>query len=199
MGTNKVVRGPVSERVAANVKALRTERRLTLDDLAGRMRDLGRPLLKSGLSKIESGERRVDVDDFAALAIALETNVNRLLLSAHAEADDSIEITPELASTSRAAWGWACGEYVEFAGPWPWAKFAEHGSKPNLRRFQEETRPHDPPLYLTPEDYERLQPLRRQLDQIFFDMKEDGFSPEDFSAVLRMFSGREVTFTGKAD
>lgn len=135
-----------------------------------------------------------------ALAIALETNVNRLLLSAAAEPDDSIEITPDLASTSQAAWGWACGEYSELAGPWPWAKFAEHGGKPNeLRRFQEETRPHDPPLYLTPEDYERLQPLRHEFEGIFFGMKEKGYTPDDYRAVQRMLNTREVTFTGKSE
>lgn len=193
MGTKRD-RGPTAERVAANIKDVRLSRRvdgrqMTLDDVAARLRELGHPIIKTGLSKLESGERRVDVDDLVALAVALETNVNRLLLGADAKDDDVIELAPNLSSTSMAAWRWACGEYSIGAGKWPWAKFAEHGGNPSeLRRFQEEARPHDPPLYLAPEEWERLQPLRRAFDEIFFAMKERGFAPDDFKAVLRMFS-----------
>ena len=70
---------------AVNVRQVRGERRLTLDDVRDRLTELGRPILKTGLSKIETGERRVDVDDLLALALALETTPNRLLLDASAD------------------------------------------------------------------------------------------------------------------
>jgi hypothetical protein len=133
-----------------------------------------------------------------ALAVALETNVNRLLLGPDAD-DQPIGLTPELAPQQRAAWAWTCGDYVAGA-PWPWATFAPHGGRPaELRRFQEETRPHDPPLYLTPEDAERLWPWRDQLNRVYRSMIEEGLTAADFRAVLRMMLGREVTFTGEAD
>jgi transcriptional regulator with XRE-family HTH domain len=44
-----------------------------------RLAALGRPILPSGLSKIEQSTRRVDVDDLVALADALRTVPSRLL------------------------------------------------------------------------------------------------------------------------
>jgi hypothetical protein len=54
----------------------------------------GRPILPSGLSKIEQGQRAVDVDDLVALAIALQVNPNALLLPAGIpELTDNIAMT----------------------------------------------------------------------------------------------------------
>ncbi len=153
---------------------MRQEKRLTMDQLAERMRDLGHPILKSGISKIESGDRRVDVDDLVALAIALEVNPNRLLLVDHAEVDDELELTGELMVTSKSAWAWASGDLTDDAGPWPWAKFAEHGGRPmEAHRFQKATRPHDPPIYLTPEEWAVVEPLRQRVSRLWFDLSED--------------------------
>jgi transcriptional regulator with XRE-family HTH domain len=52
-----------------------------VQELSERLAALGRPILPSGLSKIEQGTRRVDVDDLVALADALETVPSRLLRS----------------------------------------------------------------------------------------------------------------------
>src|SRR3954454_23683106 len=54
---------------------------MSLTQLSEAMTDIaGRPILASGLGKIESGERRVDVDDLVALAVALDVSPVRLLL-----------------------------------------------------------------------------------------------------------------------
>lgn len=45
-----------------------------------RRRELGRPILPSGLSKIEQGDRRVDVDDLVALATRTGINGADLLV-----------------------------------------------------------------------------------------------------------------------
>lgn len=66
-------------RVAGNVRHLRGARELSLRDLSARLAELGRPILPSGLMKIERADRRIDVDDLAALAKALETVPIRLL------------------------------------------------------------------------------------------------------------------------
>lgn len=75
-------RGPVGRRVAENVRRLREERRLSLDELAAQLAELGRPIIPSSLSKLERGMRRVDVDDLEALGRALDVIPADLLLPA---------------------------------------------------------------------------------------------------------------------
>lgn len=61
------------------------------------------------LSKIELGNRGVDVDELVALALALETTPNRLILTADAS-QEPVALTPALAVTREHAWRWATGE-----------------------------------------------------------------------------------------
>lgn len=93
-------------RVAANVRALRDARRMTVRDLSARMTDLGRPLLPSGITKVEQGLRRVDVDELVALAVALGVSPSRLLLPADAGEED-VALTPTQTAPAWAAWQWA--------------------------------------------------------------------------------------------
>ena len=52
---------------------------MSLQELSDRLTQVGRPILPSGLSKIESGDRRVDVDDLVGIAAALGVMPDRLL------------------------------------------------------------------------------------------------------------------------
>jgi transcriptional regulator with XRE-family HTH domain len=104
----KIERGPVSENVALNVSLLRTKRGISQQDLSKRLGEVGRPMLPSALSKIESRERGVDVDDLVALAVALGVNPSRLLLPFAAWEED-VQITPEVSAPAWAAWQWADG------------------------------------------------------------------------------------------
>ena len=70
--------GPVGKQVAENVKTLRS--RIPVRELSARLESLGRPILPSGITKIEQGARRVDVDDLVALADALDASPLGLLL-----------------------------------------------------------------------------------------------------------------------
>lgn len=79
MGTHAVERGEASARVAQTVRSLRVAQRMTQKALANELGRLGRPLLTSGVSKIEAGERRVDVDDLVVLAQALGVTPGELL------------------------------------------------------------------------------------------------------------------------
>jgi transcriptional regulator with XRE-family HTH domain len=79
MGTRKVERGEVAEAVARNVRELRERRRWSQRKLAERLAAEGRPMQATGVSKIEAGDRRVDVDDLAALARVFETPPSRLM------------------------------------------------------------------------------------------------------------------------
>lgn len=79
MGTRKVEQGAVGKAVAHNIRQLRDNSQLSLQDLSDRLTFLGRPILPSGINKIEQGSRRVDVDDLVALAHALGTAPDVLL------------------------------------------------------------------------------------------------------------------------
>lgn len=105
--------GPMGDRVRMNVAELRKARGLTTYQLAKRLAVAGRPIPQSGVSRIESGARRVDVDDLAALAVALGVSPNALLLPP-ADVGRAVQLTPETAVTWAEAWRWARG-----VGPLP--------------------------------------------------------------------------------
>jgi len=142
MATNAVEQGPTAKRVAANVAALRRERRITLAQLSAVMTEVGRPILPSGLSKIEQGDRRVDVDDLVALALALDVSPNRLLLPG-AAGDDPMELSGEATASEEAVWRWATGET-----PLAWNPYQDPRVDIDLdrsRRWRVENRPYVPP------------------------------------------------------
>ncbi|MDZ5441759.1 helix-turn-helix transcriptional regulator [Micromonospora sp. 4G57] len=95
--------------VRANVRQLREQRRHTVRSLSALLGQLGRPILPSGITKIEDGTRRVDVGDLVALAIALGVNPNRLLLPAD-DSGEAIALTPAVSAIPRQAWPWARGQ-----------------------------------------------------------------------------------------
>lgn len=165
-----VEKGPTSARLANNVRELRKRRRLLQDDLAERMAELGRPILKSGLSKLEKGERRVDVDDLMALALALEVTPNRLLLTEEAD-DEEVELTEGYTTNRRQAWAWSCGEWAE-GSRFPFAYFS--GGRVPAFRFQTENRPHDPPRRLSAEEFGELRGWQKRLEEILFEMRDSG-------------------------
>ncbi|MER6198013.1 helix-turn-helix transcriptional regulator [Streptomyces sp. NPDC001586] len=71
--------GDVGVRLAAEVAAHRQRHGWDQAELAARVSDAGRPMSPSVLGKVEAGARRVDVDDLAALARALEVEPSELL------------------------------------------------------------------------------------------------------------------------
>jgi transcriptional regulator with XRE-family HTH domain len=99
-------------RVMANVEKLRRSNKLTYKELSGRLERLGRPIPVLGLSRLERGERRVDVDDLVALALALDTTPNRLLLPWLDAADvaDDGTLTLAVSRDPQELWAWATGE-----------------------------------------------------------------------------------------
>jgi 8-oxo-dGTP pyrophosphatase MutT (NUDIX family)/transcriptional regulator with XRE-family HTH domain len=101
------------------VEGIRERRRLSQDDLARLAGRLGRPMTRQIVSKTEAGDRRIDVDDLVALAIALDTTPNRLLLSADASNDESMELTSEVTVSTLDAWRWATGDEPLPAGTAP--------------------------------------------------------------------------------
>jgi transcriptional regulator with XRE-family HTH domain len=103
MGTRKVELGEVGHTVAAQVHQIRERRRLSLQALSQRLAQLGRPILPSGLSKLEAGTRRVDVDELVMLADALWTTPNVLLQASETDIEQKYEEAVDALTTIRAA------------------------------------------------------------------------------------------------
>lgn len=72
--------GPIGEAVAQNIEQLRESRNFSYAELSRRLTELGRPIAPLGLTRIRDGQRRVDVDDVVALALALDVSPSTLLL-----------------------------------------------------------------------------------------------------------------------
>lgn len=119
------------QHVQANVARLRKERGLTTYQLALKLKDAGRPIPQSGVSRIESGSRRVDVDDLTALAHVLGVNPNALLLPPTAEG--SVELTGVGTVDAGDVWEWAEGNHPLKTPP------NDDGTAHNL--FQADARP----------------------------------------------------------
>jgi transcriptional regulator with XRE-family HTH domain len=88
MGTRKVELGATGHAVAANSRRIRELRGMTLQDVSDRLTRYGRPIARSGLSKIEAAARRVDVDDLVALAEVLGAAPDDLLAAPDAAPKD---------------------------------------------------------------------------------------------------------------
>ncbi|MFS0912803.1 helix-turn-helix domain-containing protein [Microbacterium sp. 179-I 3D2 NHS] len=107
--------GPTGETVAANIARVRRGIGMSLQELESRLDMLGRRISFSGLSKIERGQKRVEVDDLMALAIALDVSPNALLLPIIEEPDRETAVTGAEGSLAL-FWQWATAEETPFSG-----------------------------------------------------------------------------------
>lgn len=71
--------------VVDNIKRLRAQRRWSLAELSDELAEAGRPILPTGLQRLEHGKRRVDVDDLMAFAVAFKVAPETLLVGASCE------------------------------------------------------------------------------------------------------------------
>lgn len=94
--------GPTAANVAANLKELRGSQ--SLRALSARLAEIGHPLAASALQRIESGERRVDVDDLTALACALDVSPLALLKIPASANTGRLTGTAEHTSSELALW-----------------------------------------------------------------------------------------------
>lgn len=79
MGARAIELGAAGRTVATQVRLLRTEQKMTLVEVAEEMTGYGRPMQPSGISRIEDGTRRVDVDDLMVLARILKVTPHDLM------------------------------------------------------------------------------------------------------------------------
>ncbi|MEV6511472.1 helix-turn-helix transcriptional regulator [Streptomyces sp. NPDC051642] len=94
--------GELTKQTAATVRDLRERHHWTTDDLSRRLTDAGYPLAQSGVVRLESGGRRITVDDLEALSAVFGVHPAALISSgppladpcaAHGHSYDSREIT----------------------------------------------------------------------------------------------------------
>lgn len=102
--------GPTGMTVARNVARLRNARGLTTVQLAKLLEDAGRPITASSITKLELGQRKVDVDDLIVIALALRVSPTALLLPPTADQHDSTPITSAGEIGANLAWDWLLGE-----------------------------------------------------------------------------------------
>lgn len=103
------VNDPTGRTVADNVRRIRDEvRGWSTYELSRKLSDAGRPISASALAKVERGERRVDVGDLMALAVALEVHPAALLFPPSIDGD--AEITGGGRIAAGIVWEWAEGE-----------------------------------------------------------------------------------------
>ncbi|WP_207957363.1 helix-turn-helix domain-containing protein [Streptomyces sp. YIM 98790] len=110
-------RGPAATQVEAtgqtvrqNVARLRKVRDMTTYQMAQRMAEVGRPIPQSGISRIESGARRVDVDDLMALAVVLNVSPSALLLPLDDNPAHAVAVTGAGDVPADVAWAWLSNE-----------------------------------------------------------------------------------------
>ncbi|MFJ1749703.1 helix-turn-helix domain-containing protein [Streptomyces sp. NPDC088116] len=71
--------GPTTRHVAASIRQLRTELGMSTTTMAGRLEALGHPVSQSGVTRMETGQRQITVDDLTALAAVLGVTPSALL------------------------------------------------------------------------------------------------------------------------
>ncbi|CAN3126257.1 helix-turn-helix domain-containing protein [Mycobacterium sp. smrl_JER01] len=100
------------ETVRENIRRIRDDvRGLSQAALSERLRDLGRPIPPLGIHRIENGDRRVDVDDLIAIAVALDVSPISMLTPNASDRAESVAITAvEGALTAEQLWKWLCAE-----------------------------------------------------------------------------------------
>ncbi|MEU1956132.1 helix-turn-helix domain-containing protein [Nocardia rhamnosiphila] len=122
--------GATGRTVAKNVERLRKKQGLQYTELAARLEEIGRPIPTLGLRHIEASRRRVDADDLVALAVALRTTPNALLLPPTDDPQHLVEITGSPNETGASVWKWANGER-----PLPVMLSVVPGSVPKENRY----------------------------------------------------------------
>jgi transcriptional regulator with XRE-family HTH domain len=153
--------GPIGTAIAANVERLRDSQNLSYAELSRRLTELGRPIAPLGLTRIRDHERRVDVDDLVALALALSVSPTTLLLP-HSAATTEAEAAGAKAAVTDG------GEKYPLSQVWRWfvaeSPIDEPPSYPPSRAAAEFRLRADPGAVIpggfsVPINYERLQSM----------------------------------------
>lgn len=86
--------GATGETVRRNIRWIRDDRGISGAELSQAVTRLGRPIPLLGVQRIEAGTRRVDVDDLAAIAVALGVSPTSLLMPLRMDAGNKDAAVP---------------------------------------------------------------------------------------------------------
>jgi hypothetical protein len=110
--------GPTGETVRKNIRTVRENLGMAVTELSAKLADIGRPIPPLGIHRIEGGERRVDVDDLMAIAVALRTSPIGLLMPETSTKNDGVEFTGRSRPCSAdQVWLWLCADEFGFYPP----------------------------------------------------------------------------------
>lgn len=98
--------GPTGRAVGQNIKRLRVDRGWTQADLSAELTRRGQPIPVASIGRIESADRRVEVDDLVALSAALGVSPLAILLPHTRQANDGVELTGAGKTYAFGAWLW---------------------------------------------------------------------------------------------
>lgn len=170
-----------NEYIGASVRQARKARDMDLKDVSRQLEELGHPMGVSALSKLETGNRKILAEDLPYLAAVLGVTPNVLLLGDGSpergpSLDDIVSLAGKWVLPLSEAWLWAQGERLprmqRSDGP-----FLRTADVVASRDFQKRSRPHDPPLDLSMDEYNVLQD-EGALDGLYrtvSDLKERGY------------------------
>lgn len=90
----------------------RRARNVTTAEVSRRLDAIGYPIADTGITKAEKGDRRVDVDDLAPIALVLGVTPNTLLMPQvdYLGTADTRQLTPKVEGSAERLWQWAQGE-----------------------------------------------------------------------------------------
>jgi len=162
--SEKVAHG-LGEVVAGNVRRWRVDRGLDQQALADRLADLGWPVDRTTVVRIEQGARRVTVDDLGLLAVALNVPLPLLLLPVHER--QNVVLTP--AKRTQAVHPWMIWEWMLGNEPLPG----------RIASFGDEWRSGAIPLWV----YERVRVAQLQLRRL--DLERVETSGSDYVTALQ--------------
>ena len=106
--------GSAGQVLAANIRRVREDMRLSYAALSRRLAMVGQPIPELGLRRIEKGERRVDVDDLLALCLVLGITPVDLLVPKDVDQDQWYQVAPKATARTENVREWVRGENVLF-------------------------------------------------------------------------------------
>jgi transcriptional regulator with XRE-family HTH domain len=96
--------GHIADNVAINVRHLRAGLGWSLQQLSRQLVAIGHPVLPTGLQRLETGGRRIDVDDLVALAMVLRVSPVTLMLPPRDSGH--VALTGSIGADAADAWRW---------------------------------------------------------------------------------------------
>ena len=105
--------GPTAQSVADAVRRHRERMGWSFARLSRELTKAGRDIPALGLSRVEAGQRRIDVDDLTALAVVFDVSPASLLMppAPNDHPDDYVRFTGTDMIPATRAWGWLTAGY----------------------------------------------------------------------------------------